>query len=125
MGDLFTKYYRLQEKNRQLEGDTKTAVVSELLEVLDDLERTVGQLTEATPEHSAVRVVAEKMVAKLEGLGFTRLETVGKPFDPNVHEAVTRKSLEGFASEVVCEELRSGWSLGDRVVRAAVVAVAE
>ncbi|CAE7281578.1 grpE [Symbiodinium pilosum] len=44
MGELFTKYYRLQEVNRNLEAkQTKVAVVSELLEVLDDLERGASQ----------------------------------------------------------------------------------
>eukprot|EP00404_Azadinium_spinosum_P013176 CAMPEP_0180533304 /NCGR_PEP_ID=MMETSP1036_2-20121128/63537_1 /TAXON_ID=632150 /ORGANISM="Azadinium spinosum, Strain 3D9" /LENGTH=51 /DNA_ID=CAMNT_0022547475 /DNA_START=9 /DNA_END=160 /DNA_ORIENTATION=+ len=48
MGELFTKYYRLQEVNRQLEADTKVAVVSELLDVLDDLERAQMQLETGT-----------------------------------------------------------------------------
>ncbi|CAK8987856.1 unnamed protein product [Durusdinium trenchii] len=43
MGELFTKYYRLQEVNRNLAAETKVAVVSELLEILDDLERGASQ----------------------------------------------------------------------------------
>mmetsp|Transcript_70947 Transcript_70947/g.132710 ORF Transcript_70947/g.132710 Transcript_70947/m.132710 type:complete len:160 (+) Transcript_70947:76-555(+) len=97
MGDLFTKYYRLQEANQQLEADTKVKVVSEILEVLDDLERADSQL-----------------------------QAVGKDFDPKVHEAVqSRPAADGFTSGQVCQEMRSGWQLQDRIVRPACVVVVE
>merc|ERR1712241_737803 len=78
MGALFTKYYRLQEQNRNLETDTKVAVVTELLEVLDDLERALQQAPQAaTPEVSSTGVlamVAEKLGSKLTALGFERMQ---------------------------------------------------
>eukprot|EP00448_Togula_jolla_P021961 CAMPEP_0170575306 /NCGR_PEP_ID=MMETSP0224-20130122/3794_1 /TAXON_ID=285029 /ORGANISM="Togula jolla, Strain CCCM 725" /LENGTH=191 /DNA_ID=CAMNT_0010898083 /DNA_START=31 /DNA_END=606 /DNA_ORIENTATION=+ len=124
MGALFTKYYRLQEINANLEADTKVAVVKDLLEVLDDLERALQTLEADTPAHGAVRVVTEKFERKLLSLGFTRMETLGTSFDPQRHEAASKKDADGYASDMVCEEFRSGWFLGERVVRPAVVAVA-
>mmetsp|Transcript_2773 Transcript_2773/g.6071 ORF Transcript_2773/g.6071 Transcript_2773/m.6071 type:complete len:150 (-) Transcript_2773:194-643(-) len=75
MSHLFTKYYRLQEANERLEGDTKVKVVAEFLEVLDDLERAEAQY-EADEEAAAraVRVFIGKMESKLKWLGFSRIE---------------------------------------------------
>merc|ERR1719492_239568 len=105
MGALFTKYYRLQEVNRELEADTKVKVVKELLEVLDDLERAQDQ------SGGFARVAADKFQAKLQALGFQRIEAVGSQFDPNVHEAAVQREVTGRAAGEVCEELRSGWLL--------------
>jgi len=124
MGELFTKYYRLQETNRRLAENTKIKIVSELLEISDDLEHTLAQLSGGTAEARAVQMVANKFDAKLFALGFSRIDALGRPFDPVFHEAVLRREAEGFAAEIVCEELKSGWLLGDRLVRPAVVAVA-
>eukprot|EP00435_Cladocopium_sp_Y103_P070364 s1381_g35.t1 len=124
MGELFTKYYRLQEVNRNLAADTKIAVVSELLDVLDDLER--GARLDAPDTGSSgqtLGTLAKKFESRLESLGFQRIEALGKTFDPSLHEAALRRP--GAITDEVLEELRSGWMLGDRVVRPAVVAVAE
>lgn len=124
MGELFTKYYRLQEVNRNLAADTKIAVVSELLDVLDDLER--GARLDAPGTGSSgetLATLAKKFESRLESLGFQRIEALGKTFDPSLHEAALRRP--GATTDEVLEELRSGWMLADRVVRPAVVAVAE
>ncbi|CAE7546586.1 grpE [Symbiodinium natans] len=123
MGELFTKYYRLQEVNRNLEGDTKVAVVSELLEVLDDLERGASQ-DGGTGGSSTLRSLADKFQGRLQSLGFERIQALGGVFDPAEHEAASQRPAEGQPQGTVCEELRSGWKLGDRIVRPAVVVVA-
>ncbi|CAE7697928.1 Protein GrpE [Symbiodinium microadriaticum] len=123
MGELFTKYYRLQEVNRNLEADTKVAVVSELLEVLDDLERGASQ-DGSTGGVSTLRSLADKFQSRLESLGFERIKAMGAVFDPAEHEAASQRAAEGQAEGTVCEELRSGWKLSDRIVRPSVVIVA-
>eukprot|EP00929_Paragymnodinium_shiwhaense_P024588 TRINITY_DN15083_c0_g1_i1.p1 TRINITY_DN15083_c0_g1~~TRINITY_DN15083_c0_g1_i1.p1 ORF type:complete len:186 (+),score=16.63 TRINITY_DN15083_c0_g1_i1:108-665(+) len=126
MGELFTKYWRLQETNRQLEADTKVNVVGELLEVLDDLELAERALSSnGSAESNAVRSAADKLRRKLKSLGFSRIDGVGATFDPHLHEAAQRREAPAGQSkgEIVCDEMRSGWLFGDRVVRAAVVAV--
>ncbi|CAE7317794.1 grpE [Symbiodinium sp. CCMP2456] len=123
MGELFTKYYRLQEVNRNLEADTKVAVVSELLEVLDDLERGASQ-DGGTGGVSTLRSLADKFQSRLESLGFERIKALGAVFDPAEHEAASQRAAEGQAEGTVCEELRSGWKLSDRIVRPSVVIVA-
>lgn len=140
MDELLRKYNRLQESSQRLEQDTKVAVVRELLEVLDELERAGASLTESesTKASQMVRAVAAKFEAKLRGLGLRRVEALGRPFDPRLHRAVERSALGGgsllnvdFVAESpelptqleeVTEELESGWVLGDVVVRPALVA---
>ncbi|CAJ1342044.1 unnamed protein product [Effrenium voratum] len=122
MGELFTKYYRLQEVNRNLEADTKIATVSELLEILDDLERGASQ-DGGTGGASTLQTLASKFAARLESMGFERIKASGA-FDPRRHEAAAQRPEASVSSGDICEELRSGWMLGDRVVRPAVVTVA-
>jgi molecular chaperone GrpE (heat shock protein) len=140
MDELLRKYNRLQESSQRLEQDTKVAVVRELLEVLDELERAGASLTESesTKASQMVRAVAAKFEAKLRGLGLRRVEALRRPFDPRLHRAVERSATVGgtllnvdFVAESpelptqleeVTEELESGWVLGDVVVRPALVA---
>eukprot|EP00933_Yihiella_yeosuensis_P067965 TRINITY_DN7315_c0_g2_i1.p1 TRINITY_DN7315_c0_g2~~TRINITY_DN7315_c0_g2_i1.p1 ORF type:complete len:188 (+),score=23.06 TRINITY_DN7315_c0_g2_i1:144-707(+) len=124
MGDLFTKYYRLQEVNRNMEADTKIAMCKELLEILDDLERGAQHSSNDESGNSSLRNIASKFRSRLESLGFSPVKTEGEVFDPNVHEAASQRPAPGFKAGEVCEELRSGWMLGDKLVRPAVVTLA-
>ena len=109
-------------------------VVSGLLEVLDDLDRVVaaadaldpsGLDAEAAAVVSGVRVVAEKAQRALEGLGVERVAEPGVAFDPTVHDAVQQVEGEGVTEPTVHEVLRAGYRLGERVVRPAMVVVAQ
>jgi molecular chaperone GrpE len=101
-------------------------VVSALLDVLDDLDRTIAADTVAgTPAADAVQVVAEKARRALEGVGVVRLDAAGVPFDPNVHDAVQQVQDEAAVEPTVAEVLRPGYLLGERVLRAAMVVVAQ
>jgi molecular chaperone GrpE len=101
-------------------------VVSALLDVFDDLDRTIAADTVAgTPAADAVQVVAEKARRALEGVGVVRLDAAGVPFDPNVHDAVQQVQDETMAEPTVAEVLRPGYLLGERVLRAAMVVVAQ
>lgn len=100
-------------------------LVGRFLPVLDDLERALqaaGQ--EAAPSWlSGVEMVRRRFLAALGELGLARMETVGRPFDPERHEAMLRVEDSGLASGTVVEELRPGYLLGDRVIRPALVKV--
>ncbi len=109
-------------------------VVAGLLEVLDDLDRVVDAAaavdTEPLPADagavvSGVRVVADKARRALEALGVERVADTGVPFDPTVHDAVQQVDGDGVEQPTVHEVLRPGYRSGDRVVRAAMVVVAQ
>jgi molecular chaperone GrpE len=115
----------LRESSTQREAG-KAEAVGGLLEVLDDLDRTV-EAAEGTADESlgkGITLVAEKLVRSLQALGLERIDRTGVAFDPNVHEAVQqRPSEQGRDEPVVAEVFRPGYALGDRVLRPAMVVV--
>jgi molecular chaperone GrpE len=101
-------------------------VLSELLPVVDDLERAL----EAAAQHEeaklqeGVRLVHRSLSALLERHGLTEIETDGA-FDPHVHEALLAQPAEDAEPGSVVSVVQKGYRLGDRVVRPARVIVAE
>jgi molecular chaperone GrpE len=109
-------------------------VVNALLDVLDDLDRivTAADALDASlltvdvgAVASGVRVVAEKAQRALAAFGVERVDTAGGPFDPTVHDAVQQVEVEGAEGQTVHEVLRPGYRLADRVLRPAMVIVAQ
>ncbi|MDT5083383.1 MAG: nucleotide exchange factor GrpE [Mycobacterium sp.] len=102
---------------------TKAAVVSQLLGVVDDLERarSHGDL-----DSGPLKSVADKLFGALTGLGLTAFGAEGDDFDPGLHEAVQH---EGDGSEgskpVIGNVMRQGYKLGDQVLRHALVGVVD
>jgi molecular chaperone GrpE len=97
--------------------------VSELLTVLDDLDRAEahGDLT------GPFKAVADKLVAVVQKLGLEPFGLEGEPFDPSVHEAVQHEpsDVDGPTVTVVSTVLRRGYRIADRVLRPAMVTVAD
>jgi molecular chaperone GrpE len=118
----FTNYRRRVERDRQAVGEQALAsVLIGLLPVLDDIERA--------REHGEVdggfKLVADGLETTLTKLGLERFGTVGEPFDPNVHEALTH-ALSPDVSEPSCGQVyQPGYRVGDRVLRPARVGVVE
>jgi molecular chaperone GrpE len=109
-------------------------VVTALLDVLDDLDRVVAAAAELdaaalAPDiaavSSGVQLVAEKARRALEGLGVERVDTAGVPFDPTVHDAVQQIQGEDATGPTVHQVLRPGYRIPDRVLRPAMVVVAQ
>jgi molecular chaperone GrpE len=101
-------------------------VASALLDVLDDLDRTLAAAEDSADPGLAkgVSLVAEKLSGTLASLGLIRLEPLGDPFDPAEHEAVQQVPAdEPLDPPVVDSTLRPGYRLGDRVLRPAMVVV--
>lgn len=106
--------------------------VSELLPVVDNLERALQSLAQEG-DHQAnkrlsrfgdgVRLVLDELVNRLKRLGVEPLEPTGERFDPNLHEALTTTARDGVEPGVVLEVAEKGYRLGDAVVRPARVVV--
>jgi molecular chaperone GrpE len=101
-------------------------LVEQLLPVLDSFELALknfdaagGQDTESV--RKGVELVYAELLGVLEKAGVSRVEAEGKPFDPNVHEAVMQE--EGDGEPVVTDVLRTGYTLKGRVLRPAMVKV--
>ena len=123
----YVNYRRRVERDRDVARDTAVSgVLEQLLPVLDDvhLARQHGDLEAGTP----FAAIADKLEAVLGRFGLARFGEAGEAFDPTVHEALmhTEADLpEGTESTTVVQVLQPGYRAGDRVLRAARVAVAD
>jgi molecular chaperone GrpE len=93
------------------------------LEAVDSVERALRMGEPTNPMAEGLRRVLEQMEAILERQGVTRTGTVGEPFDPAQHEAVGVRETGDVPDHTIVEVARSGFSLGDRVLRPAQVVV--
>ena len=117
----FANYRKRALRDQQLAGErAKAVVVSQLLTVLDDLDRARAH---GDLESGPLRSVADKLTAALTGLGLTAFGAEGDEFDPSLHEAVQH---EGDGSNpVIGSVMRQGYKLGDQVLRHALVGVVD
>ena len=102
--------------------------VTALLDALDDLDRAVAAAADgvdAAALGGALGAIAEKSRRALDGLGVTRVDGDGVAFDPTVHDAVQQVEDADAAEPTVRQVLRPGYRLGERVLRAAMVVVAQ
>jgi molecular chaperone GrpE len=74
---------------------------------------------------SGVELIAHKLRSVLEAEGIKRIEAEGKPFDPNFHEAISHEESEEVESGYVISIAQNGYMLGERVIRPALVRVAQ
>ena len=127
LGDLqrvqadFANYRKRALRDQQVAGErAKATVISQLLPVLDDLDRarSHGDL-----ESGPLKSVADKLATVLEGLGLSGFGAEGDPFDPALHEAVQHEG-EG-THPIVGTVMRRGYKVGDQVVRHALVGVVD
>jgi molecular chaperone GrpE len=101
-------------------------VAERLLPVLDDAERALGHVPEGVEEGwlKGVRLTFQKLQDVLSSVGAERIEAVGQPFDPKLHEAVGSEETAEHPEDTVVAELRAGYRMHDRVLRPALVRVA-
>ncbi len=120
----FANYRKRALRDQEATGErAKAAVVSQLLGVLDDLERarSHGDL-----DSSPLKSVADKLVGALTGLGLTAFGAEGDDFDPALHEAVQHEGDGGQGSKpVIGNVMRQGYKLGEQVLRHALVGVVD
>lgn len=104
------------------------AVLADLLDVVDNLDRAIESGRTAAPGSALVQgveLVRAQFLSKLEGHGVRPLDASGQPFDPSRHEAATTVPVHDPAQDgVVVGVIRQGYSIRDEVLRPAVVAVA-
>jgi molecular chaperone GrpE len=123
----FANYKRRTDEERAAAGQLGTALlIGRLLSVLDDFDRAL----EAVPPeaHDAwiegVKLVERKLRGVLEAEGVTPIVALGRPFDPNLHEAVAHEPTTDHSDNEVIGEVQRGYRLHDRVIRPSLVRVA-
>jgi molecular chaperone GrpE len=118
---------RLERERAEAYGKAAIDYTKKMLPILDDFDRALANVPESVEQHEwyeGIILVSRKMHSILQDLNVERIEAVGQPFDPNIHEALSLTEAEGFESGIVVEELQTGYRIGDRVIRPTLVNVA-
>ena len=105
-------------------GNGKADTVEKLLPVYDNLERALNQPTEDEAYKKGVEMTMTQLVGILNGLGVEIFGNVGDEFDPNLHNAVMHTDDENFGENTICQVFQKGFKLGEKIVRFAMVQVA-
>ncbi|MGN0587645.1 MAG: nucleotide exchange factor GrpE [Oscillospiraceae bacterium] len=118
--------FRRRSTNDRLNAvaDAKANVITEVLSVIDNFERALAAECSDENYKKGVEMIFNQYTAILTKLGVTEIEAQGQPFDPNVHHAVNQVEDENFGENTVCQVFQKGYKLGDKVIRCAMVVVA-
>jgi molecular chaperone GrpE len=116
---------RIERDNELTYASMKGDIVKKILPALDDLERALQNRPADDAWASGIELIARKLQNILESEGVKRIEAKGAAFDPNFHEAITHELSEEVESEHVIDVVQNGYMLGDRVIRPALVRVAQ
>jgi molecular chaperone GrpE len=120
---------RTEEEKGQLVTFGKSLVIQQVLDIVDDFERSIAaaeqaeqQLNDRSAAYEALRqgveMVHRKLMEELKKLGVDPIEAVGQPFDEHLHEAMLQQPApDGTDPGVVLDELQRGYRMGSRVLR--------
>lgn len=116
---------RTVKEKETLYQDAKADTIKEFLAVYDNLERAAGAPGgEEDPHKKGLVMILTQYKELLKKLGVTEIEALGRTFDPERHEAVMHIDDENLGENQVAQVFQTGFALGDRVIRCAVVQVA-
>ena len=122
----FQNYRKRVERDSELTYiSLKGDIVKKILPVLDDLERALQNRSVDDPWASGIELVARKFQNILESEGVKKIQAVGMEFDPNFHEAISHEPADGVQSGHVIGVVQNGYMIGERVIRPALVRVAQ
>lgn len=124
----FDNYRKRVDRDKQeVENRLAGKFLERLLPSLDDFERAQSQINPKNDGeaviHRSYQSIYKHLQKFIKDVGVVKMDTVGKPFDPNFHEAIAQEPSPDYEENVICVELRAGYLLGDRVLRPALVKV--
>ena len=121
----YENYRRRTAKEKEaIWADAKGDAAAAFLPVYDNLERALKQETADEAYKKGVEMTMNQLKAVLEKLGITEIPALGESFDPNFHNAVMHIEDENFGENQVAEVFQAGFKLGEKVIRFAMVKVA-
>lgn len=115
---------RSQKEKDSLYADIKSDTVAKFLPVYDNLVRALAQTTEDEAYRRGVEMIMTQFNTTLEKLGATRIESLGQKFDPSLHNAVMHVEDEEKGENEIVEVFQEGFMMGEKVIRFAMVKVA-
>ena len=120
--DNFRK--RTVKEKEQSYGNGKADAVAKILPIYDNLERALKQPTEDAAYAKGVEMTMTELVKILNGLGVEIFGEIGDAFDPNLHNAVMHVDNEELGENVIAQVFQKGFKIGEKIVRFAMVQVA-
>jgi molecular chaperone GrpE len=116
---------RSRREQEEAASRGRESLLKELLPALDNLERALKAAPEKDPVAVGVRLVDKQIIAALEKFEVKRFSAIGQPFDPNQHEAIQQVESPDVPAGHVAVEFAQGYTIGNRLLRAAMVGVAK
>ncbi|HET9588185.1 MAG TPA: nucleotide exchange factor GrpE [Anaerolineales bacterium] len=117
---------RIERDNEMMYSSMKGDIIRKVLPVLDDLERALqNRPSDSGAWVSGIELIQKKLESILASEGVKKIEAQGAAFDPNFHEAISHEPADGFESGHVIAVVQNGYMLGERVIRPALVRVAQ
>lgn len=122
----FINYKNRVQRDREMDyASMKGDIIKKVLPVLDDLERSLAHRPEGDSWANGMELIARKFQNILEAEGVKRIDAVGEPFDPNFHEAISSEPSDDVESGHVIDVVQNGYMLGEKIIRPAMVRVAQ
>jgi len=116
---------RMERDNEMTYASMKGDIIKKVLPALDDLERALQNRPEDNGWANGIELIARKLQNMLDTEGVKRIEAEGMEFNPNFHEAISHEPSEEVESGHVIAIVQNGYMLGERVIRPALVRVAQ
>ena len=121
----YDNYRKRSSKEREnIYQDVRADTVTKFLPVYDNLARALGQATCDEAYRKGVEMIMSQLQDILNRLGVTEIEALGQKFDPALHNAVMHEEDETKGEGEIVQELQKGFKMGDKVIRFAMVKVA-
>ncbi len=114
---------RTEQEKEQIGAFTKAGILTALLTSLDNMERAV-EAPAGDDYKTGVDLVMRQFLEALQKMGLEEIPALGEPFNPELHNAVMREDAEDVDTETVTQVFQKGYKFGDKVLRPAMVKVA-
>ena len=125
----FANYRKRIDRDREMERqNSKIDVIKKYLAVNDDFERAMKNIPQESVQAAwleGLQLINQKLKTLLEGEGIAPIPAENKAFDPVMHEAISHEENPDFESGQIIEVVQKGYTIGDRVIRPALVRVAK
>lgn len=120
----YDNYRKRSAREREsIYSDVRADTVTKFLPVYDNLVRALEQSTADEAYRKGVEMIMAQFKDILSHMGVTEIESVGKTFDPSLHNAVMHDTDESQGENIIVQELQKGFKMGDKVIRFAMVKV--
>ena len=125
--DLVNYRRRAEEEKEEIQRSAKSALLTKMLSTIDDLDRAIAMIPtdESAGWGEGIELVRRNVTNMLDTEGVTKVESLGRPYDPTYAEALLFRETEDGEEGTVVEVFREGYMYKDRVLRAAQVVVAK